>query len=279
MIDHDDLTAALARLLEPLAQILMARGLPHAAFANVAKFAYVRAAEADEGVPGRKLTSSRVSVLTGLTRREVARVRSTPLPPTVDAIVQHHRAARVISGWVRERVYLNGAGEPRDLPFDGAEPSFATLVARFGGDVPPRAVLDELVRVGTVSICDGGLITLRDRAYIPLRSEEQNLDFLKTDVAGLISTISHNLANPDDTKFQRRVYYDNLPEEALHDLKELTIQHGQRLLETLDKYMAQHDRDANPNVRGTGRKRAGIGVFYFDDDHDDAAESGNSEGS
>ena len=276
MSGHDDLTAAVERLLEPLAAILLEHGIPHAAFAEWAKFAYVRTAQDLGGVGGRKVSTSRLSVLTGLTRKDVARIRSAPRP-SGEATQRHHRAARVVTGWIREDVYRGGDGEPRALPFDGEEPSFTSLVKRFGGDVPPRAVLDELSRVGTVSVSDDDLVTLCERAYVPRRSEAETLDFLATDVAGLIDTIGHNLVDPDNVKFQRRVYYDNLPEEALDELQALTTKHGQALLEKLDKYMAAHDRDASPKARGTGRKRAGIGVFYFDDDYENAAPDGDDE--
>ena len=66
--------------------------------------------------------------------------------------------------------------------------------------------------------------------------------------------------------FQRKVYYDNLPEEATETLHEILRDKGQPLLEYLDSWMAQNDRDVNPDVGGTGQKAIGIGLYYFEDD-------------
>ena len=93
------------------------------------------------------------------------------------------------------------------------------------------------------------------------------LHILGEDARLLISTIDRNLTFRDgELHFQRKVAYDNLPTEALPALRTLTHQEGQHLLETADRYLAQQDRDTNPNSTGTGRKHAGIGIYYFEED-------------
>ncbi len=88
-----------------------------------------------------------------------------------------------------------------------------------------------------------------------------------TDVYHLITTIDHNLQNASDTpRFQRKVAYDNLPSEALPQLRRLSADKSQALLEEVNRWLRQQDRDANPNVEGTGRKCAGIGIYYFEED-------------
>ncbi|MFQ5937243.1 MAG: DUF6502 family protein [Acidiferrobacterales bacterium] len=41
----------------------------------------------------------------------------------------------------------------------------------------------------------------------------------------------------------------------------------------MDRWMAEHDRDTRPNVKGTGRKRAGIGIYYFEEDFEEGMSS------
>ena len=102
---------------------------------------------------------------------------------------------------------------------------------------------------------------------MPKGSDAGKIHILGTDVALLIGTIDHNLHEPQgQPRFQRKVAYDNLPAEALPRLRELSAEHGQNLLQELDRYLAQQDRDANPNTHGTGRKHAGIGIYYFEED-------------
>ena len=267
MSSNDALPAALEALLEPLVRLLVRNGMPHGALAELAKRVYVRVAEDEERIAGRKQSVSRMSVLTGLTRKEIARLRKEPEAGDHDTTVQHHRAARVITGWVRDARFLDAGGQPRILEIDGQDDSFAALVKAFSGDVPHRAVLDELLRVGAVEQDRDGRLHLLERGYLPRKGEAQKLQILGTDVAGLVRTIRHNLdADGDQRFFQRKVYYDNLPAACLPALRALTAEHGQALLELLDRWMAEHDLDAHPDAEGPGGSRAGIGIYYFEDE-------------
>ena len=261
------LSAAMLKLLRPLIRVLLRNGVPYGVFADLAKRAYVDVAMNDFELPGRKQTVSRVSVITGLSRKEIARLQKIDYPEVAESADRYNRAARVISGWVRDPVFNDGKGRPRSLPVEGDSPAFADLVKKFSGDVPVRAILDELLRVGVVEKQANGTLRLLERAYVPRTGEADKLGILGTDVAGLISTIDHNLrSDPNLAFFQRKVYYDNLPDEVIPELLSLTTEHAQALLERLDAWMSSHDRDINPQVTGTGRRAAGIGVYYFEDE-------------
>ncbi len=258
---------AIKRLLRPLVRILLRNSMPFGVFMEHAKRVYVDVASDDFAVPGRKPSQSRISILTGLTRKEVARLLSQDTESTADDTERYNRAARVISGWVRTRRFQDRRGAPASLPFDGDRKSFAELVRSFSGDMPARAVLDELSRVGAVERLKDGRIKLVTRAYVPRTGEEEKLGVLGQDVAELVATIDHNLTHTsDDAFFQRKVAYDNLTAEFVTRLRALAAQDAQKLLEQLDAVMARHDRDASPGVRGTGRKRAALGIYYFEED-------------
>ncbi len=267
----DSLPDAVGRLLEPLVGLLLEHGVPHATFSEWARGVYVDVAEEQGGVGGRKVSTSRLAIVTGLTRKQVARIRALPHGDGGDTAARYHRAARVVTAWNREPAYSDETGMPRELRVEGPAPSFASLVKSFAGDVPHVAVLKELERVGTVERTDDNRIRLLTPAYLPRQSADEKLGILGTDVAGLIRTIAHNLDHDGAAAhFQRKVYYDNMPKEALPELKALTRKHAQSLLELLDRWMSMHDRDATEDVTGTGRKGAGIGIYYFEDDLDDA---------
>jgi hypothetical protein len=264
---HNPLTVAVLRLLRPLVRILLRNGISYGAFADLAKWVFVDVAEKEFRVSGRKQTVSRVSVLTGLTRKDVARLQAIASPDDAAEVQRHNRAARVISGWVRDTRFMDAAGNPADLPIEGEPASFTQLVKHYSGDIPVRAVLDELLRVGTVERTESGTIRLVQHAYVPRTGETGKLHILGTDVADLIASIDHNLQHAETNPyFQRKVMYDNLPEEIIPRLRKLTEAQGQALLEELDRFLSQHDRDCNPDSEGTGRKRAGVGIYYFEDD-------------
>lgn len=261
------LAAAILRLLRPLVRILLRNGVTYGAFADLAKWVFVDVAEKEFGIPGRKQTGSRISVITGLNRKEVRRVQQIETPDD-SAVSQHYnRAARVISGWCNDARFSDGKGKPRQLSLeDDNRPGFASLVKAFSGDMPARAVLDELMRIEAVREEADGRLQLLSRAYVPLGDEAGKLNILGTDVYHLIATIDHNLQSPESgLRFQRKVAYDNLPDEAVLQFRQLSAEKSQALLEELDSWLRHHDRDANPESKGSGRKHAGIGIYYFEE--------------
>lgn len=254
------------RILRALARLMLRHGMPWQAFDDLARRAFVDVALRDFAIPGRKPSVSRASLLTGLTRKEVQRLNGLEGAGEGETAAAHNRAARVVAGWVRDAEFHDAAGEPAALPVDDSPASFASLVRRYSGDVPPRAVLDELLRVGTVERNANGSIVLLARVYIPRTSDIGKLNILGTDVSWLIDTIEHNLQADSAPRFQRKVMYDNLPREAMDEFRALSARHSQELIELLDGWLARHDRDANPAARGTGRMRAGVGIFCFEQD-------------
>lgn len=259
------LSAAILRMLRPLVRLLLRHGISYGTFADLAKWVYVDVADKEFNLPGKKQSTSRVSVLTGLSRKEVSRVQSIETPDDASVIQQYNRAARVISGWLRDEQFTNSDGEAATLPLEGKS-SFAELVKAYSGDMPSRAILDELVRVKAVELMDDQ-VRLLTHAYVPLEGEQEKLNILGTDVALLINTIDHNIENThEEPYFQRKVAYDNLPEEVIPQVRELSREKSQELLEEVNRLLVMHDRDSNPQSTGSGRKRAGLGIYYFEED-------------
>lgn len=265
-LPNQALSSALLRILRPLVRVLLRNGVTYGAFADFAKAVFVEVADKDFALPKRKQTVSRIAVLTGLTRKEVVRLQSLDRPEDSIAERRYNRAARVVAGWVRDARYCSADGEPKTLALEGVG-SFSELVRRFSGDMPARAVRDELVRVGAVAVDDDQRLRLRERVFVPQAADEDKLLILGTDVAHLVSTIDHNLRHSgEDLRFQRKVAYDNLPEEALPEFRRMTRMKSQELIEAMDRWLAKRDRDLNPEVKGSGRKQAGVGIYYFEED-------------
>jgi hypothetical protein len=279
MTDASDTSAVLtaaSAILRSLVRVLLRHGVPYQAFADLAKRTYVDVARDEFGLPGRKPTISRVAVLTGLTRKDVQKLFDSPLELDGEGIERYGRAARVVAGWVRDTEFSDGSGEPRALALDGERGSFSALVKRYSGDMPPRAVLDELVRVGAAERDEKGAVHLIARAFIPRASNADKLVILGADVADLIATIDHNLQHSDAPRFQRKVMYDNVSTQSAAKFRELSAARAQALIEYLDSWLSQHDRDVNPMADGSGRVRAGLGVFYFEQDLG-STEQGNKK--
>ena len=266
------LAIALERVLRPLFRIVLRNNMSFKAFLDIAKHTYVQVAASEFRIPGKKQSVSRIALLSGLTRKEVQRLLDAPAAndENSEAGERYNRAARVVAGWVRDKDFCDATGHPKVLALqDGGgenRASFAELVRRFSGDIPFRAVLDELLRVGVVEKFDDGNVHLKTRAYVPESGDTDKLNILGTDVSDLVATIDHNLQHgAADPFFQRKVMYDNVPTEALEEFRRLSGSQAQALLERLDKWLSQHDRDAHPETTGTGQMRTGIGIYYFEE--------------
>lgn len=272
-VNNNPLHRALYRILRPLARLLLRNGIPFGEFADLVKRAYVEAAMEDFHDGRKKPTDSRAAVMTGLTRKEVKRHREILAGEHADATagVHSNRASRVVSGWVHDAAFQSGDGEPALLAFDGSL-SFSELVRRYSGDMPPRAVLDELLRVGVVGTDDAtGKLVLKQRAYVPAGDSEELLQIFGEDVSDLIATIDHNLVSGESGSqplFQRTLTYNNIPPEVMARWRKHAAAQSQALLEQLDRWLGPHDRDI-AGLKGSGHTgepvRTGVSIFYFEE--------------
>lgn len=266
-VDHSHLFKALVHMLRPLAKLMLKRGNSYGVFAEAAKLAFIEAAQHDLALPVRKQTVSRISTLTGLSRKEVQHLlnqETTGINPP-----QHKlsRAARVISGWITDSRFSNKQHQPLPLPFEGNTISFTQLVRDYSGDIPPRTIADELTRLGAVMVNEKGEFQLLQKAYIPTENTDEQFDLLAEDVSDLLNTITHNFEQPDAStkRFQRKVYYNNIPIEHIEELHRYIANTAQTCLETINRKLLSYDRDNNPEITGTGRAKIGLEMHIIEE--------------
>ena len=264
---------ALTRMLRPLVRMLLRYGFAFDAFVETAKRVYVDVALNEFQAPGRRPTTAQASVLTGMTRKEVYRVRESLEEPEPQPLPEFNRAARVLTAWSRDPDFTDASGQPLELKMRGTGNTFAELVRRYSGDMAPRALLDELVRVGAVERTKSRSIRLCGPGYIPAAGEEEKLTILGLDTADLIETIEHNLNSPPDrSRLQLKVAYDNLPSEAVEGFRKLASRDSRDLIRRFDAELSRHDKDLNPGAAGAGRHRAGVAIYYFESEMPEVPE-------
>jgi hypothetical protein len=157
--------ATLRRVLEPLVDLMFDTGITVQEFGRLVRDRAVRSAAVRVVRESGRVSNSRVAIMTGLARTEVARILETPEPP-VDSHIGQHPARRVLAAWHENREFLNAKGNPAVLPIFGARKSFEQLVAQYGGASPVRAMLDQLTEIGAVEILAAQRVKVRSR--VPL---------------------------------------------------------------------------------------------------------------
>ena len=160
---NDTLNGAFLAVLKPLARLFLRYGRGIREFTELAKTAFVEVASEDYGVGGRPTNASRVAAMTGVTRREVRRLRAK-IANGGGSSVEHRTPVRdVVSAWRTDPEFLDEAGKPAVLPLGGARGSFQVLVKRYSGDIPPGAMRKELERTAGVEAV-GDALRLPDAA-------------------------------------------------------------------------------------------------------------------
>lgn len=259
------LESAIRQLLRPLVHILLRQGLSFNEFAELAKREFMEIAW-DEFTPeDARPSDSRVAIMTGLTRKEVKRLREARSESGDEQLGQHkNRASRVLSGWYRDPEFCGEDGEPQVLPMDGDSSSFAQLVKRYSGDMPPRAMLDELKRVGAVTVAADGDIQVNSRSYVPNADDPEVIRLFGDSVSDLINTWSHNLeARNGDKWLQRHVRSPRVAKRAIPLFKRLARDNGQQFLETLEDWLLSHE-PARANDDSDDKTEVGVGIYFFD---------------
>lgn len=191
---------ALALVLQPMARLMIDHGLQLPAMVELLKSALVNEAVGAYGLADKGSSDTRIALLTGVHRKDVKRLReapptATPSCPTVSV------AASVVARWISEPRFLNTDQTARALartPRRGSvgEPDFSTLVAEVSRDVGARSVLDELERLGVVTLQDDGYVALNATAFVPHEGQSELFHFLGTSVSDHLGAAVHNLA-PD----------------------------------------------------------------------------------
>ena len=138
--------ADLRLLLNELAIALLPRGITPNRFSNLARDAFVRAAAGNSRLRNGKVNHSKVAALTGLPRREIKRILDRTMASSEPHRTTSVPSERVLHGWLTDRRFLTQEGAPKSLVIGPAKSSFARLVREYGGDISPRAVLEQLMR-------------------------------------------------------------------------------------------------------------------------------------
>ena len=214
------LHSVIFHLLRPLVRILHRKGISFGEFSQIARQVYVETAESGLLAAGEKATTSRIAITTGLTRKDVAQLRQLSGDSEL-LTTSYNRSIRVISGWIGDTAFHTPSGDPATLPLQGQAASFESLVNRYSGDIPYRAMLKELQKNQLVEVTADDEVLLLSAAYIPQGDEDEKLSIMGRDVGLLITTIDHNLqlVSGQQPHFQRKVSYNNLPRDAADQFK------------------------------------------------------------
>ena len=265
------LRQALVRLLRPLVKLLIRFHISYPHLTQILKTVYVEVAEHDMPHPDKALTDSRITMLTGVHRKDVRRLRHQP-PDDNAAGKSVALGAQVAGAWLTLAQYSTDDGEPRALfrlATEG-EPSFESLVETVSKqDLRARSVLDEWLRLGVVEIDADGKVKMRAEAFIPAEGfDEKAYVFGMTQHDHLAAAV-HNMLGEQPARLDRCVYYNHLSPESVDKLHTLIQDEAMAVLKTVNRKAREMQRRDSGKTGATERFTLGV---YFHRETESPAE-------
>lgn len=262
--------AAFRLLFQPIARVLLRDGVAWQEFAAAAKAGYVEAATDSFGIRGRPTNVSRAAILTGLTRREVRRLRDEREHGPAESFTRMNRATRVLSGWYTDPEFSDADGGPLPLKLTGEGSSFERLCARYAADVPPTTMLKELRHVGAVGEHADGRVIALTRYYMPVATDPEQILRSGSVLADLATTVEHNLGRRDDepARFERRATNTYMSPKSVPAFREFIEAEGQAFLERVDAWLSAHE-----HAEDGPRVRLGIGTYWIENEFNERTTS------
>jgi hypothetical protein len=242
--------AACRRILPPLIRLLIGLDISAPEFAQLCKRLYVQSAADRLAERTKRVNRSRIAIVTGLTRAEVTRL----LGPRVQGeAAPHHlqRAERVLNGWRSDPEFAVRHDRPRALPLRGRQGSFEALVRRYSGDIPPRAMLDELGAMSAVRRQQNGTVRMNARREISL-PKARDIATIGNQARALLDTLCRNLEDPETAIFASTVTGRAVDRKVAELLLQRIEAHGRRFLTQI------HDQFKHPpgGLRAARRARS-----------------------
>lgn len=259
------LNQAVQRFLQPLAKLLLSFQITYPVIQEWLKKAMVEVAERDFPLSDKPQTDTRISLLTGIHRKDIKRLRApaddTQTPPESVSL-----GVQIAAYWMAH--YCDESHQPIPLPFkhQGDAPSFESLVEQVAKkDIRARVVLDEWLRLGVVVTFEQNdelFVRLSDNAFVPQQGIEEKAFFLGMNLSDHIATINHNLLD-QPAKFERCLYYDGLSEASVKELKSLAAEEGMAMLTRLNQRALElKQQDAAEHHQ----QRINVGMYVFDEE-------------
>lgn len=255
------LAGAMAALIEPMAELAVARGLPCPVVEELLRRAWVQAAgRAHQALPAHRRVS-RVATSTGLSRREVTRL--TQQAPNDHMPARRSLSSEVFARWIADPQWQQVDGRPLKLARTGPAPSFEALSRSVTKDVHPRALLEDLVRLNMVQLdAEADSVELLKDAFVPRTDRLRMIELMAANTSDHLRAAVDNVMGGRRDHLEQAVFADELSEESLRIFSRCMHEEWQslmtRLIPILERLIADDAHHARPQDQ-----RVRIGLYTY----------------
>jgi hypothetical protein len=247
--------------------VMFDTGITVREFSRMTRDIAVRSASARIARENGRSSYSRIAIITGLARGEVARIMETS-ESSLDSRIEQHPVRRVLAAWHDKRRFLGATGDPAVLPIFGRKRSFEQLVAVHSGGIPVRAMLDQLLQINAVEIVSGQRVKAKTKVPIfkgMTRSAIANVGERSGD---LLRTLKNNLHTTSTPLFEGTALMCDVDINVLPLVRRQMAEQGAALIEGASSLLERSRvKSKRLTSKGLAQCRAGITVYYFEDQH------------
>lgn len=271
---HQTLLSSLAAMIRPIVRLLLKGGVGYSEFSNVAKSVFVDVATREYGLRGRPTNASRVSAITGISRKQVSQLRRAGGVEKWTPSMETSPVNSILHFWHHDPEFCEAPGRPRALVSEG-KGSFAALVAKYGGDIPVGAIRASLIRAGSASEDAQGRISARESYFFPTKFNDDFIRGIAFAFGNLGSTLVHNanLRQENDStreeqiqrsRIERTVWSDHLSDDDIIAFKAWVRARAEDFVLDANQWVGQHEQ---PRDAWTDDDRTvGVGIYYFEEE-------------
>lgn len=263
---RENLLISLSGAIKPIARFLLRAGIGFREFSDISKAAFVQVATEDYGIRGRPTNVSRVAVMTGLTRKEVKRIRDLGFEQREGLIARRNPLSDLLHYWNTDPDYCDAEGKPIPLFLSGPTISFSSLVRRCAGDIPPGAMRTELKRIGAILEKEDGTLVVNTRQLLPDDADNRLLVGINYGLRTMASTIAVNGDSSTVTTYPQKFIDSALIDpKKLPEIQQKLTDKIMKFAVEIDDFLSKIEEDSR-HVEASDMASIGVGVYYYKED-------------
>ena len=267
-VEKEHIFKAFRHFMRPIVRFLLRHGVTWDEFSELTKDMYVDVARAGYGLQGRPTNNSRVAMMTGLSRREVAHIRDRLLDDREDPAERRgNRISQILTGWHVDEEFTE-AGQPKDLPETGPSGSLSSLFKRYAGDLPHSALRKEMLQQGLIEETESGDHRVLKRDYIYTTLDPEIINQMSVSLHDHATTLDHNLNEERKfpTRFEGMADNARISSRSARIFMKLVETRGMEFLNEMDGWLSEHETDENKTTSDR-EVRMGVGIYLIHDDY------------
>jgi hypothetical protein len=256
---------ALERMIDPSVNLMLDAGITVQEYCRLVRERAVRYAAQRLAKEGVRSSNSRVAIVTGLARAEVARILSKENISS-RARPRQNPARKVLAAWHDNRRFLGTNGDPAVLPIFGRRKSFEQLVATSTSGIPVRAMLDQLTQINAVDILAGQRVKVKSRVPIFKGMTATALGNVGERASDLLGTLTRNLHTTSDPLFEETALLNDVDIAAVPLVRRQLAEQGVAFIESATSLLARSSVNMRRlKLKASRQCRVGVTVYYFQD--------------